>query len=183
MVRPALGLSVRPPSRRSTLAAPSADRLADVTACPGADTCQLGITSSRGLATAIGEIFQNGHAPAADAAGIRIKISGCPNSCGQHHVGDIGLTGHSVKTEDGTERPFYSILVGGSVGEGRARVGRRSGLFREEEAPIAIAAVARTFESERSTGETFAAFVDRAGAPRLTELARGAVAARRTAGA
>jgi hypothetical protein len=84
-----------------------------------------------------------------------VKISGCPNSCGQHHVGDIGLTGHVVTEDDGVQRPYYSILVGGSVGEGRGRIGKRLGRYREEDASAAVAALARFFEKERTTGERF----------------------------
>jgi len=104
-----------------------------------------------------------------------VKISGCPNSCGQHHVGNIGLTGHAVKGEDGVERPHYSILVGGSVGEGMGRIGKRIGRFAEDDAPAAIAAVARLYEGERQSGETFPAFVDRIGLARLSAVAEEAV--------
>jgi len=100
-----------------------------------------------------------------------VKISGCPNSCGQHHVGDIGLTGVLAKTGDGGERPFYSILVGGAVGEGRARIGKRLGRFAEEDTAAAIAALARVYERERQAGESFPAFVDRVGEKRLATIA------------
>ena len=87
-----------------------------------------------------------------------MKVSGCPNSCGQHHVGDIGLTGHSVNEHDGTERPYYSILVGGSVGEGRGRVGQRLGRYREEDTPAAIAALAHFFEARRGSPASVSGF-------------------------
>ncbi|MCZ7624836.1 MAG: nitrite/sulfite reductase [Candidatus Methylomirabilis sp.] len=79
------------------LAAPSAERLADITACPGAETCQLGITSSRGLGAAMGALFDDELKDLADETGLRIKISACPNSCGQHHLADIGLYGGAKK--------------------------------------------------------------------------------------
>ena len=79
-----------------------------------------------------------------------------------------------MKHRDGVERPFYSILIGGSVGEGRSRIGKRIGRFREEGAPAAVAALARLFESERQPGETFPAFVDRVGADRLGTVASSA---------
>jgi len=82
-----------------------------------------------------------------------VKISGCPNSCGQHHIGDIGLTGHLAKTADGSERPFYSILVGGAVGEETGRIGKRIGRFAEKQAPAVIAALARFYERERQPDE------------------------------
>ena len=101
-------------------------------------------------------------------------MSGCPNSCGQHHVGDIGLTGHTVKEDDGLQRPYYSILVGGSVGEGRGRIGKRLGRYREEDASAAVAALARFYEKERTAGERFPDFVDRVGMPRLSAVAQAA---------
>jgi len=152
-----------------------AGHVTDVVSCPGMDYCSLAITRSMGMAERIrahlvdDEATGNGFAEALGPFGI--KISGCPNSCGQHHVGDIGLTGHLVKTDDGTERPFYSILVGGSVGEGRGRVGKRLGRFLEERAPAAIAALARVYGAERQPGETFPAFVDRVGIRRLAAVA------------
>jgi sulfite reductase beta subunit-like hemoprotein len=143
------------------------------------DYCSLAITRSMGVAERIrAELLEdpatsNGFAARLGRFGI--KISGCPNSCGQHHVGDIGLTGHSVKEDDGAEHPYYSILVGGSVGEGRGRVGRRLGRFRETDAPKAIAAVAQFFESQRHGSETFPTFVDRIGMKELARVADGAV--------
>ena len=162
------------------LANPDVGTLVDVVSCPGMDYCSLAITRSMGVAERIraglleDPATSNGFAARLGRFGI--KISGCPNSCGQHHVGDIGLTGHSVKEDDGAERPYYSILVGGSVGEGRGRVGRRLGRFREIDAPKAIAAVAQFFESRRQGGETFPAFVDRIGLKELARVADGAVA-------
>ena len=75
----------------------------------------------------------------AEAIGeLHVKISGCPNSCGQHHVGDIGLTGMMIKGKDGKERPHYSILVGGHVGEHDFAVGKRlGGRFPEDATPRA----------------------------------------------
>jgi sulfite reductase beta subunit-like hemoprotein len=154
---------------------PDASSINDVVSCPGMDYCSLAITRSMGMAERIRAHLlahpgsRNGFAERLGP--FTIKISGCPNSCGQHHVGDLGLTGHLAKTADGVERPFYSILVGGSVGEGKARIGKRVGRFAEEDAPAAIAALARLYEHERQTGESFPAFVDRVGEKRLSAVA------------
>ena len=134
------------------LAGPDPGSIDDVVSCPGMDYCSLAITRSMGMAERIRHHLLTGPLAAGDDFARRlgpftVKISGCPNSCGQHHVGDIGLTGHTVKDRDGVERPFYSILIGGSVGEGHARIGKRIGRFREEGAPAAVAALARLFES------------------------------------
>jgi len=162
-----------------TLGLADADALhiTDVTSCPGADYCSLAVSRSMGIAASIRShlLATNGHT---EQLGVfRIKISGCPNSCGQHHIGDIGLTGLSLKGEDGQDHPHYSMLVGGRVGEDGARVGRRvSGRFPEAELPKVIAAVADCYRSERQRGERFGSFVDRVGVDRLTEVARAAAA-------
>jgi sulfite reductase beta subunit-like hemoprotein len=155
-----------------------AGTIADVVSCPGMDYCSLAITRSMGVAERVRDHLladpatSDGFAAALGPFGI--KVSGCPNSCGQHHVGDIGLTGHSVTGEDGVQRPYYSILVGGSVGEGRGRVGRRLGRWAEEAAPQAIVAVARFYERERRPGERFPEFIDRVGMERAAAVANGA---------
>jgi sulfite reductase beta subunit-like hemoprotein len=165
------------------LANPDVGSVTDVVSCPGMDYCSLAITRSMGMAEHIRAHLlddpETGNGFAEALGPFAVKISGCPNSCGQHHVGDIGLTGHNVKDADGVERPYYSILVGGSVGEGRARIGKRLGRFAETAAPAAIAALARFFARERRAGETFPAFVDRVGGARLAEVAAAATGAAR----
>jgi len=152
----------------------------DVVSCPGMDYCSLAITRSMGMAEHIRahlDTLTVGDGFAERLGPFTVKISGCPNSCGQHHVGDVGLTGHLVKEKDGLERPYYSILVGGSVGEGRARIGKRLGRFPELAASAVIVALARTYESERRPEETFPAFVERVGHDRLRAIADSASAA------
>src|SRR5439155_19701767 len=99
---------------------PDVASINDVVSCPGMDYCSLAITRSMGMAERIrahlGAHPESRNGFAERLGPFTVKISGCPNSCGQHHVGDIGLTGHLAKTPDGGERPFYSILVGGAVG-------------------------------------------------------------------
>jgi sulfite reductase beta subunit-like hemoprotein len=151
---------------------PDVSTINDVVSCPGMDYCSLAITRSMGMAERIrAHLLQDGEGFAARLGTFAVKISGCPNSCGQHHVGDIGLTGHTVTEDDGVQRPYYSILVGGSVGEGRGRIGKRLGRYREEDASAAVAALSRVYERERKAGESFPAFVDRVGMPRLAEVA------------
>jgi sulfite reductase beta subunit-like hemoprotein len=152
-----------------------ANHLSDVVSCPGADYCSLAVTRSMGMAERIRDHLATiGLAPA-ELGEFRIKISGCPNSCGQHHVGDVGLTGMLVKGTDGKERPHYSILVGGAVGEEGASLGQRLGRYPEELAPQAIVAVARCYQAERTLEESFAQFVRRVGLERVSAAARAAV--------
>jgi sulfite reductase beta subunit-like hemoprotein len=157
------------------LGGPDVSTVNDVVSCPGMDYCSLAITRSMGMAERIRAHLLS-HPESRDGFAERlgsfaVKISGCPNSCGQHHVGDIGLTGILAKTPDGSERPSYSILVGGGVGEGKGRIGKRLGRFAEEDAAGAIAALARFYERERQAGERFGAFVDRVGVDRLSAVA------------
>ncbi len=161
--------------REIGLADSDALHITDVTSCPGADYCSLAVSRSMGIAQAVRThlLKTNGHVE--DVGVFRIKISGCPNSCGQHHIGDIGLTGLSLKGDDGQDHPHYSILVGGSVGEDGSAIGRRvGGRFPEDEIPKVVAALADYYRRTRHSGERFAAFVQRIGADRLTEVARAA---------
>jgi sulfite reductase beta subunit-like hemoprotein len=161
----------------SELGNPDVSTINDVVSCPGMDYCSLAITRSMGMAERIrAHLLQDGEGFAARLGAFGVKISGCPNSCGQHHVGDIGLTGHVVTEDDGVQRPYYSILVGGSVGEGRGRVGKRLGRYAEEKASAAVAALARFYERERQTGERFPEFVDRLGMQKLATVAEAAAA-------
>jgi sulfite reductase beta subunit-like hemoprotein len=152
-----------------------AGTISDVVSCPGMDYCSLAITRSMGVAERVRDHLLSdatvGDGFAARLGPFGIKVSGCPNSCGQHHVGDIGLTGHSVSDADGVERPYYSILVGGSVGEGRGRVGQRLGRFPEQDAAAAIAGLARFYERRRRADETFPEFVERVGIKELAGVA------------
>jgi len=159
--------------RELRLADPDALHISDVLSCPGADYCSLAVSRSMGVAAMIRNhlLAANGHV---EKLGVfRIRISGCPNSCGQHHVGDIGLTGMQVKGPDGQETPHYSILVGGSVGELDNAVGQRLvGRYPEASVPNVIGALAEYYGAQRRDGERFPTFVNRVGTQVLSELAQ-----------
>lgn len=155
--------------RRADLARPGADRLIDVTACPGADTCQLGITSSKGLALAIGKMVEEKHPDLAEELGGRIKISGCPNSCGQHHIATIGFYGGSKKF-GGRQAPTYQMLLGGVWGDGTARFGKPTLRIPAKNIPRAIDRLLEVYKANREEGETFSAFLDRFRPDRVAEL-------------
>lgn len=158
--------------RALRLGDPDALLITDVVSCPGADYCSLAVSRSMGMAAAIRkELLQtNGHVE--ELGTFRIRISGCPNSCGQHHVADVGLTGLALKGEDGAEKTHYSILVGGAVGED-ARIGQRlNGRYPEADVPVVLAALAEYFREQRHAHEPFRAFVDRIGTRALSDVAR-----------
>jgi sulfite reductase beta subunit-like hemoprotein len=150
----------------AALAHPSAERLGDVTACPGADTCQLGITSSRGLAAALGDLFRNGLSDLADEAGIRVKISGCPNSCGQHHIANIGFYGGAKKFH-GQQVPTYQMLLGASLGTSQPHYARPMARVPAKNIPGAVEALLRLYQGERQPREPFSQFLERYGVDQL----------------
>jgi sulfite reductase beta subunit-like hemoprotein len=152
-----------------------ANHLTDVVSCPGADYCSLAVTRSMGMAERIRHHLHTIGLSPAEIGELHVKISGCPNSCGQHHVGNIGMTGLLIKGADGKERPHYSLLVGGSVGENEASLGQRvTGRYPEEIVPQVVVAMAQCYSAERTPGETFAQFVRRVGADRLSAAATAA---------
>jgi sulfite reductase (NADPH) hemoprotein beta-component len=94
---------------------------ADVTSCPGADSCKLAITTSKDLAMQLTTELRS-----APVDGVSIKMSGCPNSCGQHHIGTIGFHG-AVRKIGNRAAPHYNVMVGGGVDEDGARFGKIAG--------------------------------------------------------
>ncbi len=142
------------------MARPGAELARDVVACPGADTCNIAVTQSRGLAKAIGdELEESG---LAEVGGVRINISGCTNSCGQHHAADIGLFG-AERRANGKSLPGYQLLLGGHVGQEQIHFGQKALRLPAKNAPAAVARVVRKFANERSAGETFTTWLDRSG--------------------
>jgi sulfite reductase beta subunit-like hemoprotein len=142
------------------MAEPGAELARDVVACPGADTCNLAVTQSRGLADAIGTALDE--AGLADVGGIRTNISGCTNSCGQHHISDIGFSG-AERRAHGKSAPGYTMLLGGYVGQEKIHFGERALRLPAKNAPEATVRVVRRFNDERQAGESFRGWMDRSG--------------------
>jgi sulfite reductase (ferredoxin) len=142
------------------MAEPGAELSRDVVACPGADTCNLAVTQSRGLADAIGSALDA--AGLSDVGGIRTNISGCTNSCGQHHISDIGFSG-AERRAHGVSAPGYTMLLGGYVGQEKIHFGERALRLPAKNAPEATVRVVRRFNDEREAGETFRSWLDRSG--------------------
>jgi sulfite reductase beta subunit-like hemoprotein len=139
---------------------PGAELVRDVVACPGADTCNLAVTQSRGLADAIAtKLDEEG---LAEVGGLRINISGCTNSCGQHHIADIGFNG-AERRAHGKSAPGYQMLLGGYVGEEKIEFGEKAMRLPAKSAPEAVARIVRRFNDERTAGESFRGWLDRNG--------------------
>ena len=145
------------------MARPGAELARDVVACPGSDTCNLAVTQSRGLGDAIGERLED--EGLADVGGIRINISGCPNSCGQHHASDIGFFGVERRA-NGRSAPGYQMLLGGHIGQQQMHFGDKALRLPARNAPEATARVIRRFVEERQAGEGFRDWMQRAGGVR-----------------
>jgi sulfite reductase (ferredoxin) len=142
------------------MAQPGAELVRDVVTCPGADTCNLAVTQSRGLGAAIGERLEE--EGLAEVGGLRVNISGCTNSCGQHHTSDIGFFG-AERRAHGRSAPGYQMLLGGYVGDEKIHFGDKALRLPARNAPEATVRVVRRFAGERQAGESFRAWVDRVG--------------------
>ncbi|HSA84650.1 MAG TPA: nitrite/sulfite reductase, partial [Nitrospira sp.] len=148
------------------LADPGAELVEDIIACPGTDTCGLGITSSKGLARALAEVFPAGRVPE-DLAGVDIKISGCHNSCAQHHISTIGLHGVGKRLGDHVA-PHYELHLGGSV-NGTAKIGQMIVKLPAKAVPAAISHLIDVYRRDRQENENLSKFIARAGKSKLKD--------------
>jgi sulfite reductase beta subunit-like hemoprotein len=145
------------------LADAGADEITDVVSCPGTDSCKLGITSSMGLNAAVNERLVQMDITDELTRRIHVKMSGCPNGCSQHHIANIGFYGASFKVGEHTV-PAYIPHIGGAFEGGDARFGQRlKARLPAKRVPEAVERWVRFYESERTDGEEFNAFVDRVG--------------------
>ncbi len=153
------------------LAHKGAQTITDITRCPGADTCQIAITHSKGLAHEMGKIFENGYGSDPTFRDITIKISGCTNSCGQHHIANIGFHGAS-KNVDGRAVPHYQLMIGGHTGvDGAAVFGKRIAQIPARRAPDATQAILDAYKKEKGANEPFLDWAERVGSEKLKALA------------
>jgi sulfite reductase beta subunit-like hemoprotein len=145
------------------LAGAGADEITDVVSCPGTDSCKLGITSSMGLNQAVQDRVVQMKLDDELTRRIHIKMSGCPNGCGQHHIANIGFYGASLKVGENTI-PAYIPHIGGAYEGGDVRYGQRlKARLPAKRVPEAVERWICFYESERRDGEEFNAFVDRVG--------------------
>src|SRR5579864_9558174 len=141
-----------------------AQEVTDVVSCPGTDSCKLGITSSMGLNQAIHERLAEMQIEDERSRRIHIKMSGCPNGCGQHHIANIGFYGASIKVGKHAI-PAYIPHVGGAYEGGEVVYGQRlKARLPAKRVPEAIERWIRFYESDRHQDEEFNAFVARVGA-------------------
>jgi len=156
--------------RAAGLEKAGADTVADITSCPGISTCNLGVTFSRFLADELVGRFEG-----RTDADLSIKISGCHNSCGQHHIGTIGLYG-ALKRVGGRPAPFYRVLVGGGVHPEGALFGADLGLIAARRVPTAVQRLIDAAFALKSEGETAGAWLRRVGPAALQPIVADLVA-------
>ncbi len=146
------------------------ETIRDVVTCPGTDSCKLGITSSMGLNKALGETLDGLGELDPLVEKMHIKASGCPNSCGQHHIASIGFHGAVVKGPGG-QAPAYELFLGGrSTEEGGTKIGTRvKARIPAKQAPEALKTVLDTYLAKRNDGEEFADFIERVGVAEFEE--------------
>jgi sulfite reductase (NADPH) hemoprotein beta-component len=144
----------------SGLGLAGANTVADVASCPGAESCRLAVTQSRGLGREIGDHLRARPDVAAAAPDLVIKISGCPNGCGQHHVAGIGFQG-SVRQVGGKALPQYFLMVGGGVDDQGAHFARLAAKVPVRRIETAVDRLIELYRAERETGETATAFFRR----------------------
>jgi sulfite reductase beta subunit-like hemoprotein len=137
-----------------------ANTIADVTSCPGAESCRLAVTQSRGLGKYLGDFLRSRPDLAALAPDVDIKISGCPNGCGRHHVAGIGFQG-SVRKVGAKPVPQYFVMVGGAVDDDGASFGRVAAKVPARRMLDVVERLLRLYESDRKSGETATAFFKR----------------------
>jgi sulfite reductase beta subunit-like hemoprotein len=149
--------------RELGLADIGAQTITDVVSCPGTDSCKLGITSSMGLNQAIQQRVEVMDITDPLTKKIHIKMSGCPNSCGQHHIANIGFHGAAMKVGP-QQLPAYHMFVGGSYDNGDLRMGTQLKVrLPAKRGPEAVERIVRLYERDRNPGEEFNAFFDRVG--------------------
>jgi sulfite reductase (ferredoxin) len=145
------------------LAKPGAGTVGDITACPGTDTCKLGISSSRALAAELGkELAASGLDRDPNVRHLHIKTSGCFNSCGQHHVADLGFLGVS-RNVGGRRVPHFQLVVGGQWTHNGGAYGLAIGAVPSKRVPEIVKRLAGRYAKERTPNESFADFTKRIG--------------------
>ncbi len=137
------------------LAEPGYDSIADITACPGTDTCNLGVTNSTGLASILEDMLKEEYPHLIDENHIKIKISGCMNACGQHMAANIGFSGSSIK-KNGLVYPAMQVVIGGGIDpKGNGYIGEKIVKIPTKKIPDCIRNVLNDFEKNAAEGTYF----------------------------
>jgi sulfite reductase (ferredoxin) len=146
------------------LAEPGFDSVADVTACPGTESCNLAISDSTHISLALENVIRNEYPDLIYNNDIKIKISGCPNSCGQHGLASIGLHGSTIKDKQGKVIPALVVLLGGgNLGNGQGIVSDKIIKIPSKRGPDALRILLNDYEGNALEGEYFHSYFIRMG--------------------
>lgn len=145
------------------LAAPGFDSVADITACPGTDTCNLAISNSTHISLELEKLIYSEFSELIYHHDIKIKISGCMNSCGQHSLAQIGFHGSSFKVGTSVVPALQVVLGGGTLGNGNGRVAEKVIKVASKRAPDVLRRLFHDFEDHAEHEESFNAYYDRKG--------------------
>ena len=137
--------------------------LLDITACPGTDTCNLGIASSTGIATELERVLKSEYPKYTDNQDLTIKISGCMNACGQHNMAHIGFQGMSIKVGTLLAPALQVLIGGGTLGNGQGRFADKLVKVPSKRGPEALRVLLNDFESNNEENEEFLDYYDRKG--------------------
>jgi sulfite reductase beta subunit-like hemoprotein len=154
------------------LAEDGANKITDVVACPGTDSCKMGITSSMGVAVALRKTIREFGTDDPLINELHVKVSGCPNGCSRHHIANIGFHGAAAKG-DGQYVPAYEIFLAGNYGnKDEVRFGHRvKAKVPAKRVPELMTAILTYYRDDRTDGEKFNDFVDRVGTAPFEEMA------------
>ncbi|MHB1844546.1 MAG: nitrite/sulfite reductase [Deltaproteobacteria bacterium] len=135
------------------LGEPDANTISDVVSCPGAETCRIAVTASRGVAQLVGDRLRERGGALGSAASTDIKVSGCPNGCGQNHIAAIGLQGGVRRLGDRLV-PQYLLSIGGGIDRDGATFGRLVAKVPARRVPEAVERLVSLFEADHAGGES-----------------------------
>jgi len=149
--------------KKACLDEPCAGTILDIVSCPGTDTCKLGISASRGLAGELrNRLAEQSHLMDEAVKNLHIKVSGCFNSCGQHHISDLGFYGVSRKV-GGYMVPHFQVVLGGQWENNGGSYGLPVGAIASKNIPQVVTRLTGRYVSERNKDENFQAFIQRIG--------------------
>ncbi len=136
-------------------------KLNDIVACPGTDTCNLGIASSMGLAKVLQQMIETEFHSLIEKYDLNIKISGCMNACGQHTLAHIGFQGMTVKANENIAPATQILLGGGVLGNGTGRFADKVLKVPAKKTPEVLRWILNDYDTERKSEEDFFAYYDR----------------------
>jgi sulfite reductase (ferredoxin) len=146
------------------LAAPGANSIANITACPGTDTCNLAISDSTNITSKLEAVISEEFPSLIHDSAMKIKISGCMNACGQHSMASIGFHGSSLKAADKRVLPALQVLLGGAtLGNGEGKIADKVIKVPSKRGPQVLRTLLNNFEENARADEYFHSYYDRQG--------------------